>query len=128
MIRTTDTRCVGAEPIVDAVQGDLDHDPVVRLQLLCPLRERGGHADIRQRGPEIGDECPHLVQAAAQHVAQECDLGLGGPVSVAEHAVEVLDLEDGIRQHLGRSIVDVLGHALAFALLGLDDPEAHGCR
>ena len=43
-----------------------------------------------------------------------------------EDAVEVLDLEDGVGQDLGRPVVDVLGHALSLALLGLDDPQAHG--
>ena len=45
-----------------------------------------------------------------------------------EDPIEVLDLEDRVGQDLGRSVVDVLGHPLPLALLGLDDAQAHGGR
>ncbi len=99
--------------------------PWKRLDLLRSLGERSRHADVRQWWAQVGDEGADLVEAAPQHVAQERELRLGGAVGVPEHAVQVLDLEDGVGEDLGRPVVDVLGHALTLALLGLDDPQAH---
>ena len=45
-----------------------------------------------------------------------------------EHPVEVLDLEDRVGEDLRRAVVDVLGHALSLALLGLDDAQSHRRR
>ena len=103
-------------------------DPVPLLELLRPLGEGRRHPDVGQRRPQVGDEGADLVEAVAQHVAKEGDLGVGRAIVVAEDAVQVLDLEDGVGEHLGRPVVDVLGHALSLALLGLDDPQAHGGR
>ena len=40
-----------------------------------------------------------------------------------DHAIEVLDLEDGVGQHLGRPVVDLFGEPLALPLLGGDDAQ-----
>ena len=70
----------------------------------------------------------HLVEPLSQHVAQEGDLGVGGAIVGRQDPVEVLDLEDGVGQDLRGTVVDVLGHALALAFLGLDDPQPHRRR
>ena len=59
--------------------------------------------------------------------------GGGGPgargAGLAGHdPVEVLDLEDGIGQDLGRAVMDLLGQPLSFLLLGVDDPQRGGRR
>ena len=113
-------RCAGRrpEPIVDPVERNLDDDAVAILDLRGPIgqRARDGHVDAGWT--QIGDECAQLVEAVAQHVAQERDLGVRIGLGRGEHAVEILDLEDGVGEDLRRAVVDVLGHALPLVLLG----------
>ena len=83
-------------------------------------------SDVDRRRPQGGDEAAHLVEPLAQHVAQEGELRAGGLRRVVDHPIEVLDLEDGVGQDLGRAVVDLLGEPLALPLLGLDDPQRDG--
>ena len=48
---------------------------------------------------------------------------MGGLRRIIDDPVEILDLEDGVRQDLGRTVVDLLGKVLSLALLGLDDAQ-----
>jgi len=102
-----------------------DSDAVAVLQLPGAIRDGRGQPDVHDRGSQVGDQCAHLVEAVPEHVPQEGQLGVGGAVFGSDHAVEVLDLEDGVRQDLGGAVMDVLGHALALAFLGLDDAQSH---
>jgi hypothetical protein len=51
---------------------------------------------------------------------------VGGAWRVVDHSVDVLDLENGIGQDLGRSVVDLLRQPLALGLLGLNDAQRTG--
>src|SRR6188508_657266 len=120
-------RCASrwAQPLIDAVDGHLGGDAVAVLQLPGAIRDGRGQPDVHDRGSQVGDQCAHLVEAVPEHVPQEGQLGVGGAVFGFDHAVEVLDLEDGVGQDLRGAVMDVLGHALALAFLGLDDAESH---
>ena len=62
-----------------------------------------------------------VAELAAEQVAQEAQLGPGEADVLVEDALDVLDLEDGVDERLGRPVVDLLGEPRALGLLGLDD-------
>ena len=64
---------------------------------------------VEDRRTELADERPDRAELAAQEVAQEAELRPGGPLVRVDHPLDVLDLEDRVRQHLGRSVVNLLG-------------------
>ena len=78
---------------------------------------------LEERRPKLGDEAPHVAELAAEQIAQETELGPGESGVLLEDPLDVLDLEDRVRQRLGRSVVDLLGEPRALGLLGLDDPH-----
>ena len=95
----------------------------------CGLRghrvhDRAVQAELHEhRRPQLADEAAHVAQLAAEQLAQEAELGAGHRRVALEHAVDELDLEDRVRQRLGRPVVDLLGEPGALGLLGLDDPH-----
>ena len=127
-LRDPQDRCllVRCQPPVDAVHRHVDGDLVPRCERLAGLGHGLGQPHVDGRRPQLGDECPDLVQAVAQHVAKERQLGMRRPRRSVDHAVQVLDLEDRAGQHLGGSVMDLLGQPLPLRLLRLDDPQRPG--
>ena len=78
---------------------------------------------VEERRPELADERPDVAELAAEQLAHEPELGPRHPRIAVEDALDVLDLEDRVRQGLGRPVVDLLGETRSLGLLGLDDPH-----
>ena len=87
-------------------------------------RDRAVEAElVEDRRPELADERPHVAELAAEQLAQEAQLRPGQRRVVIDDPLDVLDLEDRVRERLGRPVVDLLGEPRPLRLLGLDDPH-----
>ncbi len=85
---------------------DRIHDRAVQAEL------------VEKRRPQLADEGADLAQLAAQQLAQEAQLAAGDADVLVEHPLDVLDLEDRVRQRLRRPVVDLLREPRPLGLPG----------
>ena len=64
-----------------------------------------------------------VAELAPEQLAQEAQLRPGQALVGVDDPLDVLDLEDRVREGLGRAVVDLLGEPRPLRLLGLDDPH-----
>ncbi len=118
-----------AEPVARGPQVRLDRGAHERGPCLRGVVDRAVQAElVEERRPELADERPDVAELAAEELAQVAQLRPGHPRVLVHHPLDVLDLEDRVRQGLGRTVVDLLGQAGPLGLLGLDDPHLHVVR
>ena len=88
------------------------------------VRDRAVEAQlVEDRRAELADERPDRAELAPEQLAQEAQLRPGEALVAVDDALDVLDLEDRVREDLGRPVVDLLGEPRSLRLLGLDDPH-----
>jgi len=110
------------EAICGRLELDLDRQPGEGRHVVHAVADRAVETEVlEERRPQLADEAAHVAELAAEQFAQEAELGAREPAVLVEHALDVLDLEDGVGQRLCRSVVHLLGEADPLGLLGLHD-------
>ena len=103
--------------------------PGERPHVLDGVDDRAVEAElVEQRRPELADERADVAELAAEQVAQVAQLGAGQRWIGLDDPLDVLHLEDRIRQRLGGAVVDFLGEPRPLGLLRLDNDASIGVR
>src|SRR5439155_4835394 len=92
-----------------SAQVGADHEAGQRRRPADRIRDRTVEAElVEDRRTELADERPDRAELAPQEVAQEAKLRPSRAEVRVEDALDVFDLEDRVREGLGRSVVDLL--------------------
>jgi hypothetical protein len=112
----------GGEGIAIRVERGADRQPGQRPHLLHGIEDRTVEPELgEQRRAELTDERTDVAELATKQLAQVAQFGTRQCRIRFDDPLEVLDLEDRVRQGLGRAVVDLPSEARPLCLLRLDD-------
>ena len=76
------------------------------------VHDRAVEAELVQQGwAQLADEGANLAQLATEQLAQKPQFVVCDAQVLVKHTLDVLDLEDRVRERLGRTVVDLLCQA-----------------
>ena len=84
--------------------------------------EAGG---LAERRAQLVDVAAQRVELTLEHLAQRGDLRARDVGVLADGAIDDLRLEDGVRERLGRPVVQLLREARALLLVGGEESHGH---